>query len=42
MEAGDIERAQELAAEAEAACSTEPGRQLWLLSSWLLSSSEVN
>ena len=42
MEAGDVERAQELAAEAEAACSTEQGRQLWLLSSWLLSSSEVN
>jgi predicted amidophosphoribosyltransferase len=42
METGDIERAQELAAEAEAACSTEKGRGLWLLSSWLLSGSEVN
>ena len=42
METGDIERAQELAAEAESACSTERGRELWLLSSWLLSSSEAH
>jgi len=42
IETGDVERAQELAAEAESACSTERGRGLRLLSSWLLSSSEAN
>ena len=42
IETGDVGRAEELAAEAESACSTERGRELWLLSSWLLSSSEPN
>ena len=42
IETGDVGRAQELAAEAESVCSTERGRELWLLSSWLLSSSEAN
>lgn len=32
---GDVERAQEAAAEAEKLCSTQKGRELWLLSSWL-------
>jgi hypothetical protein len=36
IETGDVERAQELAAEAETVCSTPTGRNLWLLSSWLL------
>ena len=34
---GDVEWAQEAAAEAENVCSTQNGRDLWLLSSWLLS-----
>jgi hypothetical protein len=42
VETGDVERAQELAEEAETVCSTQKGRELWLLSSWLLASSEVN
>jgi len=42
IETGDVGRAQELAEEAETVCSTQKGRELWLLSSWLLSSSEVN
>jgi predicted amidophosphoribosyltransferase len=42
IETGDVQRAQELAAEAESACSTEQGRKLWLLSSWVLSSSAAN
>jgi hypothetical protein len=41
IETGDVGRAQELAEEAETVCSTQKGRELWLLSSWL-SSSEVN
>jgi hypothetical protein len=41
IETGDVGRARELAEEAEAVCSTEKGRELWLLSSWLLSGSEV-
>jgi Starch binding domain len=36
LESGDVERAQEAAAEAENVCSTQSGRDLWLLSSWLL------
>jgi hypothetical protein len=36
IETGDVERAQELAAEAETVCSTSEGRNLLLLSSWLL------
>lgn len=32
---GDVERAQEEAAEAEKLCSTQEGREVWLLSSWL-------
>jgi len=36
LESGDVERAQEGAAEAEKLCSTQKGRDLWLLSSWLL------
>jgi hypothetical protein len=42
LETGDLGRAQGLAEEAETVCSTEKGRELWLLSSWLLSSSEAN
>ena len=42
LETGDFRRAQELAEEAEAVCSTQKGRELWLLSSWLLSGFEVN
>ena len=42
LETGDFGRAQELAEEAETVCSTQKGRELWLLSKWLLSSSEVN
>lgn len=42
IETGDVERAQKLAEEAETVCSTQKGRELWLLSSWLLASSEVN
>ena len=41
IETGDVERAQELAAQAENVCSSRKGRGLWLLSSWLLSSSEA-
>ena len=41
IETGDVERARELVEEAEAVCSTQKGRELWLLSSWLLSGSEV-
>lgn len=41
IETGDVGRAQELAEEAETVCSTEKGRELWLLSSWLLSSFEM-
>ena len=40
IETGDVGRAQKLAEEAESVCSTQEGRELWLLSSWLLSSSE--
>ena len=40
IETGDVGRAQKLAEEAEYVCSTQEGRELWLLSSWLLSSSE--
>ena len=36
LESGDVERAQEGAAEAEKLCSTQKGRELWLLSAWLL------
>jgi hypothetical protein len=36
LESGHLERAREGAAEAENLCSTEKGRGLWLLSSWLL------
>ena len=39
IETGDVERARELAENAETVCSTQAGRELWLLSSWLLSSS---
>jgi hypothetical protein len=42
IETGDLRRAQELAEEAETVCSTEKGRELRLLSSWLLSSSGRN
>jgi hypothetical protein len=42
IETGDVRRAQELAEEAETVCSTEKGRELRLLSSWLLSSSGRN
>jgi hypothetical protein len=38
---GDVRRAQALAEEAETACSTAKGRELWLLSSWLVIGSEV-
>ena len=41
IETGDVGRARELADEAEAVCSTEKGRELLLLSSWLLSGSEL-
>jgi Starch binding domain len=36
LESGNLERAQEAAAEAQDICSTHNGRGLWLLSSWLL------
>jgi hypothetical protein len=39
---GDVDRGLELAEEAETVCSTQKGRELWLLSSWLLSSSEMH
>ena len=38
LRAGDCERAQKLALEAQATCSTQRGEDLRLLSSWLLSS----
>ena len=38
IETGDLERAQKLAGEDESVCSTQRGRELWLLSSWLRSS----
>lgn len=37
LQAGDFARAQKLAADAQATCSTRKGGELWLLSSWLLS-----
>jgi hypothetical protein len=36
LEAGDYERAQRLASEAQATCSTQRGEDVRLLSSWLL------
>jgi predicted amidophosphoribosyltransferase len=36
LQAGDHERALRLAAEAQATCSSSKGRELWLLSAWLL------
>ena len=36
LESGDFDQGQEAAAEAEKVCSTQRGRELWLLSSWLL------
>jgi len=36
LQAGDCERAQKLALEAQATCSTQRGEDLRLLSSWLL------
>jgi len=36
LQAGDCERAQRLASEAQATCSTQRGDDLRLLSSWLL------
>ena len=38
LQAGDFERAQKLAVEAQATCFTQRGEDLRLLSSWLLSS----
>ena len=38
LQAGDFERAQKLALEAQATCFTQRGEDLRLLSSWLLSS----
>jgi predicted amidophosphoribosyltransferase len=37
LQAGDFERAQKLASEAQATCSIRRGANLWLLSRWLLS-----
>ena len=39
LQGGDPERAQRLAAEAQAICSSSQGRDLWLLCAWLLESS---
>jgi hypothetical protein len=36
IETGDVGRAQKLAEDAESVCSTQEGRELSLLSSWLL------
>jgi hypothetical protein len=36
LQAGDCERAQRLASEAQATCSTQRGEDVRLLSSWLL------
>jgi uncharacterized protein HemY len=37
LQAGDYERAQRLASEAQATCSTQRGEDVRLLSSWLFS-----
>lgn len=42
LQAGDCERAQKLALEAQATCSTQKGEDLRLLSLWLLRVNSVN
>jgi len=36
LQAGDLEQALRLAAEAQSTCSNSKGRDLWLLCAWLL------
>jgi len=35
LQAGDLERAAQLATDAQATCASSQGRDLWLLCSWL-------